>query len=81
MRKIISWLTGAVLGGSVGAAFVTWFLPNAGENLKARLSAGFGEALNEARKASADRRAELEEALERIQRRAEEREQVPPARP
>jgi gas vesicle protein len=63
MRKLLSLLTGLGLGAAFGAAMVLLFAPTSGEQLVANLKQGWQETLDEARKASEQRRLELEAQL------------------
>lgn len=63
MRKLISWLIGFSLGAAVAALVVYLFAPVSGEQLVGLLRQGWQEALDEARKANAERRAQLEAEL------------------
>jgi gas vesicle protein len=67
MPKLMSWLLGIGLGALVGALLVTLFAPASGQEIMAQLKQGWQAALQEARKANAARRAELEAELARRQ--------------
>lgn len=67
MNKIISWALGVVMGSAVGAVLVALFSPIPPEEIRARLKTGYAEALDEARRASQQRRAELELELAQMQ--------------
>jgi gas vesicle protein len=63
MRKLTSLLLGFGLGALVGAALVMLFVPSSGDQIIAELKRGWNETLDEARKASQQRRRELEAQL------------------
>jgi len=63
MRKILSLMVGLGLGAGIGVLLVTFFTPTSGEQLVARLRAGWEETLAAARLASAERTKELEAQL------------------
>lgn len=67
MRKLANWLVGFALGSSAAAVIVALFVPQSGAEIRLRLREGYREALEEARKASATRRAELEAQLLHLQ--------------
>lgn len=68
MRKLLSLLLGLALGISVGALVVLLFAPSSGDQLVSRLQHSYAETLEAARRASAERRAELEAELAQRQR-------------
>lgn len=63
MRKFISLVIGILIGSGLGALLVTLFSPVSSDEFRANLKAQYQHALEVARKASADRRAELEQEL------------------
>lgn len=63
MRKLTSLLLGFGLGALIGAALVMLFVPSSGDQIIAELKRGWNETLDEARKASQQRRRELEAQL------------------
>lgn len=67
MKKILSWLIGLSLGAAVGALLIMIFVPETGEQITARIKQGYQATLQEARKASAVRRQELEAELAEMQ--------------
>ena len=71
MRKLLSLILGGLLGGAVGAGLVTLFAPSSGKEFVAQLKQGYAEALEAARKASEERRRELEAELAQMQNRRE----------
>ncbi len=78
MRQIISWILGLMLGATVGALLVALLVPASRHEINARLKAHYQESLEAGRRASEQRRRELEAELARIQGRAPEQ---PPALP
>ncbi len=68
MNKVISWVLGLAIGGTVGALLVMLLVPVTREQIISRLKSGFDETMNEARLASAKRRAELEAELAEMQK-------------
>lgn len=66
MNKITSWLIGLGIGLTVGAALVALFSPIPGDEVLRRLRAGFAETLDEARRASEDKRKALEAELAKM---------------
>ncbi len=77
MRKLFSFLVGIGLGASVAALAVLLFSPVSGTEIKARLAAGYQDAMQEARLAAENRRRELEAELARLQTRPKDRPQLP----
>lgn len=69
MRKILSWIAGFAFGAGVAALVVMIFVPQTSAEIRQRLRDGYEEALEEARKASEQRRAELEASLAEMQKR------------
>lgn len=63
MRKIFSLMVGLGLGAAVGVALVMLFAPTSGEQVVANLKRGWQETMDEARKASQQRRETLEAEL------------------
>lgn len=68
MRKLLSWMLGLGLGTAAGALLVMLFAPASGQEIIASLQQGWADTLNEARKANAMRRAELEAELAQLQK-------------
>lgn len=68
MRKLLSWMLGLGLGAAAGALLVMLFAPASGQEIMASLQRGWAESVNEARRANARRRAELETQLAAIQK-------------
>ncbi len=68
MRKVMGLLVGFGVGAVIGALLIMLFAPASGEELVKRLQTGYRETLAEARKASDQRRAQLEAQLTARQR-------------
>lgn len=66
MRTLASLMIGLLLGAAVGAALVMLFTPTSGEKLVSNIKRGFDETMDEARKASEQRRKELTAELARM---------------
>lgn len=66
MRKIFNLLIGLGIGSAVGGLLVTLFSPVSSDEFKANLKAHYEKALEAGRKASVERRAELEEELKKM---------------
>ena len=75
MRRLLSLVIGTGLGAVVGVAIVTLFAPTTGDQIINNLKRGFAETMEEARKASEQRRLELEAELQR--RRGDIRQSLP----
>jgi gas vesicle protein len=67
MKKITSWLLGISLGAAFGAVIIALFVPTPAKEVVRRLREGYQQALDEARQASLQRRAELEAELAVLQ--------------
>jgi len=65
MRKLLSLGLGFGIGALLGVAIVMLFAPTTGEQMVQNLKRGWDETLEEARKASEQRRRELEADLAR----------------
>jgi gas vesicle protein len=63
----MSWFVGFGLGGTVAAVAVAVLVPQSSEQVRARLRNGYQYAIEEARKATETRRAELEARLSEMQ--------------
>jgi gas vesicle protein len=63
MRKLFSLMIGFGLGALIGAALVMLLAPQSGDQLVAKLKQGWEETMAEARKASQERRIELQAEL------------------
>lgn len=64
MRKITSWLAGLAIGGGLSAVLVALFVPQSSKDVRQHLRDSYEAAMAEARRASTERRAELEAELE-----------------
>lgn len=69
MRTLASLMIGLLLGAAVGAALVMLFAPTSGEQLVGNIKRGFDETMVEARKASEQRRKQLEAELSQMRSR------------
>ncbi|MBN2146119.1 MAG: YtxH domain-containing protein [Anaerolineales bacterium] len=63
MRRFLSFLSGALMGGLVGATLAILLAPASGEDVRNEIKARSLRLRDEVNKAMADRRAELEEQL------------------
>ena len=63
MRKFLSFLVGAILGGLVGATAAILLAPASGNDLRSQLRDRALKIQDEVKAAAAARRAELEEQL------------------
>jgi len=63
MRRMMSFLSGVIMGGLVGATLALLFAPSSGEGLQEQLRERVMFLQEEVKKAAAERRAELEEQL------------------
>jgi gas vesicle protein len=70
MQKLLSWLLGIGLGALMGALLVIFFAPASGPEITRHLKHSWTATLDDARRASAERRAELEAELARRQNRS-----------
>jgi gas vesicle protein len=66
MRRLASFLFGIGLGAVAAVLLVTLFSPVSGREVRENLKAHYQNALDEARKASAAKRSELEAELQRM---------------
>jgi len=66
MRKFISLVVGLLIGGGLGALLITLFSPVSADEFRANLKEHYDRALEAGRKASAKRRAELEQELQSL---------------
>ena len=60
MKKIVNFMAGLLLGGLVGAAAALLLAPRSGAETRRLLRERIEEVVEEARRAAAERRAELE---------------------
>jgi gas vesicle protein len=66
MNKLFGLVFGFGLGAAIGAVMVMIFAPTTGDQLVVNLKRGWQESMQEARKASQQRRQELEAELARM---------------
>jgi gas vesicle protein len=60
MRKLLSFLAGAIVGAMVGAAVVVMLAPESGDNTRSEIRGYVNSVVDEGRRAATERRAELE---------------------
>jgi gas vesicle protein len=63
MNRIFSFLSGAIIGGLIGAAVGLLLAPSSGEDLRLQIQDRAQEIQNEVKQAAATRRAEMEHQL------------------
>ena len=66
MRRVFSFLIGAVTGGLVGAIMALLFAPTSGQDLRAKISDSAETFAVDIRQAANTRRIELQERLEEL---------------
>ncbi|NJD58754.1 MAG: hypothetical protein C3F13_17595 [Anaerolineales bacterium] len=66
MNKVISFLTGAILGGLVGATIAILMAPSSGIELRGQIQERSIELRDEIKSVAQERRAELERELESL---------------
>ncbi len=66
MRKFLSLLFGLGIGAAIGALIVTFFSPVSSDEFRTNCEAHYQRALEAGRKASTERREELEEELSEL---------------
>lgn len=66
MNKIVNFFAGAICGAIVGSVSVLLLTPTSGEELRSNAAERWELAVEEAQKAMADRRAELEAQFEQM---------------
>ncbi|MFN2216737.1 MAG: YtxH domain-containing protein [Anaerolineales bacterium] len=64
MRKTISFFTGVIMGGLVGATIALLFAPDSGNEIRGLIRDRAESLTSEIRQAVGDRRIELQERLE-----------------
>ncbi len=69
MRRLTSWLFGFGIGGAVSALLVALLVEDSAEGIRARLRQGYEETMAESRRASEQRRQELEAKLNTLRTR------------
>ncbi len=67
MNRIVLWIVGLLFGALVGALIVAMFAPATGAEFRKRLSEGYRDTLDEARRVSQQRQRELEGQLALLQ--------------
>ena len=68
MRKIMNFFAGGIAGVLVGGVAALLMAPTSGDELRGSAQSRLDMFLNEIRRASAERRAELEAQLEALKR-------------
>ncbi len=68
MKKFFSFLSGAIMGGLVGAVLAILLAPSSGEELRGELKDRFGGFTEEINQAMKDKRVELESKLEELRK-------------
>ncbi|MCK5315175.1 MAG: YtxH domain-containing protein [Anaerolineales bacterium] len=63
MRRVINFISGALIGAVVGALFALLFAPSSGETLRSQIQEQVITIQEEVKRASSERRAELEQQL------------------
>ncbi len=68
MNRVISFLSGAVMGTLVGATLALLFTPASGEELRIKMQEQAQKIQDEVKSATENRRAELEEQLANLRK-------------
>jgi gas vesicle protein len=68
MKKALSFLSGAVMGGLVGATLATLFAPASGEELRLKMQEQAKQIQAEVKAAAESRRSEMEEQLSNLRK-------------
>ena len=68
MRRLLTFFSGVVLGGLVGAALALLFTPASGEQLRGNIQSRYIELRDEVQQAAESRRIELEEQLRELRK-------------
>jgi gas vesicle protein len=63
MRRVVNFISGAIIGAVVGALFALLFAPSSGEALRTQIQEQVITLQEEVKRASSDQRAELEQQL------------------
>lgn len=66
MRRVMSFFSGAVMGGLVGATMALLFTPSSGNALRDQIRDRANRVQDEVKKAAAARREELEQQLNEL---------------
>jgi len=64
MRRVINFLSGAILGGMIASALVLLFTPSSGSELRNQISELVNKTYEEVRQAGEQRRDELQLELQ-----------------
>lgn len=64
MRKMLSFMSGVMMGAVFGATLALLFAPSSGDDLRMRVREEADRVQEEVKKAAAERRAELEAQLD-----------------
>ena len=68
MRRLLTFFSGVVFGGLVGAALALLFTPASGEQLRGNIQSRYIELRDEVQQAAESRRIELEEQLRELRK-------------
>ena len=68
MKKLVGFISGAIMGGLVGATLALLLAPSSGEELRGELKGRFGAFQEEIGQAMTDKRVELEAKLEELRK-------------
>ena len=68
MKKALSFLSGAVMGGLVGATLAMLFAPASGEELRLKMQEQAKQIQVEVKAAAESRRSEMEEQLSNLRK-------------
>ena len=71
MKKFFGFLSGAIMGGLVGATLALLLAPSSGDELRGQLQERFGAFQEEISRAMDDKRVELEAKLEELRKPAD----------
>lgn len=63
MKRMLSFLSGAIMGALVGSTLAVLLAPSSGEDIRRQLQERVSTIQKEIQKAASERRAELEEQL------------------
>jgi len=66
MRKFTAFFSGVVLGGLLGSVLALLLTPMPGKTLRQQIVEYFDNLVSEVRRASAERRSELESELQKL---------------
>jgi gas vesicle protein len=66
MRRVLSFILGATVGGMVGATFALLFTPASGQEVRVLISDRIQTFASDIRQASNSKRIELQERLEEL---------------